>query len=589
MTIRGEAVRSLSGQVVLVYALLLLIFLGGSVWYLTFASERFALNSLTEQLGGQAGAIATAALPYLTGTADQGALDRLAKEAAATTGARVTIIDTAGKVLGDSHHDPRSMDNHAGRPEVRQALTAGQGSSSRWSATLEERMLYVAVPVGQSASPLGVVRVAWPLSRVDSWLGILSRNAVLVTLVALAVGTAAFSLAARQLAAPFRQIREMAAAMARGSLDRRLYLRRPSEVAEVADGLNEVAARLQDTISQLEDRGKELTALLDHMADGVMVTDLQGRVKRVNPAARRMLGPRAGVPGARLTEITPQPEVRQALDRCLAGQEQEVLLQGGNQLLRLVATPVDQGAVIVVQDLTTIRRLETIRRDFVANLSHEIRTPLAVIKALAETLERTDSPEEARPFLSQLSGQVDRLTYLTRRLLELSRLESGQAELNFQPCAFTDVARLALRALGPVAGAKGVTLVDNLPTELPAVHADPDLIRELVSNLLDNAVKFTPAGGQVEVEAHPDGAVLQVQVKDTGHGISAEDLPRIFERFYKGERSRAGGGTGLGLAIAKHIVLAHGGNIWAESLPGHGSTFHFTLPLAGKPGAPLGG
>ncbi|MFZ5769411.1 MAG: ATP-binding protein [Bacillota bacterium] len=572
--------RSLAGRAALVYTLLIVVFLGGAGWYLTAAAERFALESLTDQLSGQAGAVATAVLPYLEGDRHPAALRGLVAQMAATIGARVTIVDAAGNVLADSHHDPDTMENHAHRPEIRRAMTGGWGSAIRTSQTLGERMLYVAVPVGDPARPAGVARVAWSLARVDRWLGGLRRTFLLGTLVSLALAVGASVAVARWLSRPLLELGARARAMADGDMDGRLYLREPQEVAEIGSALNELASRLQGTISELEQQRRELAALLEQMVDGVVVVGRGGQPVRSNAAARRLLGAGLAAPGVRVTEVVPQPEVRRALEACLGGQREEVILQHGDLLLRLVMTPVEEGALILVQDLTAVRRLETMRRDFVANLSHEIRTPLAVIKALAETLERTSDPEEARPFLLQLGGQVDRLALLTRRLMELARLESGNPELNLQDCHLGEIARSTVDSLAPMARLKGISVDLDVPADLPRVRGDPDLLRELLGNLLDNALKFTSAGGQVRISARPrDGRVL-VQVRDTGRGIPAADLPRIFERFYKGQ-GRPGAGTGLGLAICKHIVLVHGGEIWAESEPGKGSTFSFTLPLRG--------
>ncbi|MDI6893913.1 MAG: ATP-binding protein [Bacillota bacterium] len=584
--------RSLAGRAALVYTLLIVVFLGGAGWYLTAAAERFALQSLRDQLSGQAGAVAMAVLPYLRnqpGAADQAhsgsarelaALRSLVAELASTIAARVTIVDLAGTVLGDSHHDPETMENHADRPEIRSAVAHGWGSAIRQSSTLGERMLYVAVPIGDPARPVGVARVAWPLARVDRWLGDLRRTFLLGTLVSVVLAVIASVAVSRWLGRPLVELGARARAMAGGDMTARLYLREPHEVAEIGTALNELASRLQGTISELELQRHELAALLEQMADGVVVVDRSGLPVRSNAAARRLLGSGLATPGVRVTEVVPRPEVRDALERCLAGERQEVILQHGDLLLRLVLTPVEQGALILVQDLTPVRRLETMRRDFVANLSHEIRTPLAVIKALAETLERTGSPEEARPFLVQITGQVDRLTRLTRRLMELARLESGSPELHLEECHLGEIARSTVDSLAPMARPKGIAVEVDVPPDLPAVRGDRDLLRELLGNLLDNALKFTPAGGRVSVSAcSRDGEIL-VQVKDTGRGIPATELPRIFERFYKG-RTPGGAGTGLGLAICKHIVLVHGGEIWAESEPGEGSTFSFTLPRRG--------
>ncbi|MBC7222671.1 MAG: PAS domain-containing sensor histidine kinase, partial [Anaerolineae bacterium] len=254
--------------------------------------------------------------------------------------------------------------------------------------------------------------------------------------------------------------------------------------------------------------------------------------------------------------------------------------------LQVIATPLPEaqppGFLIVLQDLTEVRRLETVRRDFIANISHELRTPLASLKALVETLRDValDDPPAARRFLDRAEAEVDALTQMVQELLELSRLESGQAPLEMKPVPVADLVVPSAERLRPQAERAGLEISFDLPADLPLVQADLERVRQVVLNLVHNAIKFTPAGGRIHIAARQVGAEVQVSVADTGIGIPPEELDRIFERFYKADRARSRGGTGLGLAIAKHVVQAHGGRIWAESAEGRGSTFFFTLPVA---------
>jgi two-component system phosphate regulon sensor histidine kinase PhoR len=326
------------------------------------------------------------------------------------------------------------------------------------------------------------------------------------------------------------------------------------------------------------------------MADGAIITDGSGLVRLINPAAARLLGvtePEAL--GRSFAQVVRHHRLIDLWQRSREGGqvlEETVEMHRQDVFLRAIVTPLDEegaeGTLTILQDLTRVRRLETVRRDFISNISHELRTPLASLKALVETLRdgAMDDPKAAGRFLNRVETEVDALTQMVQELLELSRVESGQVPLNL---VRTDVSELFTRTaerLRPQAERAGLTLSVSLPPDVPRVLADAERMQQVVVNLLHNAIKFTPPGGQVAISAESAGTEVIVSVRDTGVGIAAENLERIFERFYKADRARSGGGTGLGLAIAKHIVQAHGGRIWAESVEGKGSVFRFALPVA---------
>jgi two-component system phosphate regulon sensor histidine kinase PhoR len=339
-------------------------------------------------------------------------------------------------------------------------------------------------------------------------------------------------------------------------------------------------------LSTLESERARLAAVLEQMTDAVLIADPQGRVQFANPAAER-LG-RLSLIGRSITEVLRHHQLIQAWQRCHESGEIQVEsaeLPATRQFVQLIVIPdryTPGGSLLLIQDLTRIRRLETVRRDFVSNLSHELRTPLASVKALAETLQdgALEDPPAARHFLDQMLVEVDALTQMVSELLELSRIESGQLAFDLQPVSALDLLTSAAGRMQVQAERAGVSLRVDCPPDLPRIRADAARLEQVLVNLIHNGVKFTPPGGEVLLTAERAESALQLGVIDSGTGINSDELPRIFERFYKSDPSRSGGGTGLGLSIARHLVESHGGRIWAESPPGHGSRFLFTIPLA---------
>ncbi len=378
--------------------------------------------------------------------------------------------------------------------------------------------------------------------------------------------------------------------LAQGQPSARLHQPADPALAPLYAAFNRLAARLQQQRAQSAAEQAQLQAVLEHMADGVLIVDDQGRVQRLNPAAARLLRlSRETAQGRPFSQAVWDHRLIEAWRACRdQGHEQVLLLEReGQTFVHAIFTPLggtDPGrpCLVILQDLSRIRRLETVRRDFIANLSHELRTPLTGLKVLVETLLDLgpSRPEDAARLLLRMDEQVDYLARLVQDLLDLSRLEAGPARLQLQPMPPAQVLALAER-LRPQAERKGVALEVRSPEpHLPVVLADPDRIAQVVGNLVHNAIKFTPPGGRVTLGAEADGEGVRFVVADTGVGIAAEDLPRVFERFYKGDRARRSQGSGLGLAIAKHLVEAHGGRIGVESRPGQGSRFWFWLPTA---------
>lgn len=509
--------------------------------------------------------------------------------------ARITVIDSTGLVMGDTAQDPAEMDNHLLRPEVQRALSAGQGTALRFSDTLGYEMMYVAVPVRSGERTLGVVRVALPVTDIRDAVarvrGAILAGALLATVLAAGL---AYVIADRTVV-PIRRLTEAVERMAAGDLRARLLPTTRDEVGTLTRSFNAMVDRLRGTIASLDDERGRLAAVLDHMVDGVLITDGEGLVRLINPAATRILGlSQEAAQGRSLAQVVRQHEIITLWQQCNeTGEEQIELAEVGRQgrFLQGIVTPLggaEQGACLVIlQDLTRVRRLETVRRDFISNISHELRTPLASLKALCETLRdgALDDPPAARRFVDRMDIEVDALTQMVQELLELSRIESGQVPVRLAPVALNDAVTPAAERLRAQAERAGIDLTVDVDGGIPLVLADRERIQQVVTNLVHNAIKFTPAGGSVRVYAAVRGDEVVVSVRDTGVGIPEDDLPRIFERFYKADHARSSGGTGLGLAIVRHIVQAHGGEVGAESVEGRGSTFTFTLPVAAHVGA----
>jgi two-component system phosphate regulon sensor histidine kinase PhoR len=537
-----------------------------------------------------------AQLPDHLSTADASDVDRLCKQLGAEARTRVTVILPSGRVLGDSQHDPATMDSHSDRPEVAEALQGRPGSAVRHSFTLAQNLSYAAVPVLERGQVVGVVRTAVPVSAIDQALAALRNRVILLgALVGCGVVLAGVLLI-RQLARPMVDMAAAARRFADGELDLRVPAQTTAEAAALASALNDMAARLDEDIRNLTQQRNEREALLSSMVEGVVALDEADRVITLNRAAGELFGVDAeAARGRTLQEIVRNPAIQQlAADTRASGHamEAEAMLQtAGVRYLQAHGT-VLRGAggrtdavLIVLNDVTRLRRLEGVRRDFVANVSHELRTPITSIKGFVETLRdgALDDPEAARRFLGIVERQADRLAAIIEDLLALSRLEeTGEAS------------RIALRA-GPVrpillgaieacqakAAERGITVGLSCSPELQA-RLNPELILQAVANLIDNAVKYSPPGAPVRVEAQRTDGEVVIRVRDEGCGISAEDQERVFERFFRVDRARSRelGGTGLGLAIVKHIAQVHGGHVAVQSALGKGSLFSVVLPAA---------
>jgi two-component system phosphate regulon sensor histidine kinase PhoR len=511
-------------------------------------------------------------------------LQCFAKAKSQILGLDVTIIDPTGKITGSSIPFEEHSPNPLNMPAVPQALAEGQGSH------IEDDLIAAAVTFqNPKGDLLGVVQLQAPLSyfRLDlsrfPWLagafiligglGILLLGFILHDLSREPVET--LTIAARQ--------------MSMGNFNNLEFPEAPHELSELSQALQTMAHELGEQIDALTSEKAKLSAVLNQMADGVLIADAEGRVQLLNPTAERLfqIEEKDGLDRS-VVEVMRYHQLVDLWREAKKGQRQSMMLEIGPQhlFLQVVAIPLKAAlpgsTMLLFQDLTQLRRLETVRRDFISNVSHELRTPLASLKALAETLQEgaLDDPPAARRFIIRMETEIDNLTQLVNELLELSRIESGKVPLSFQRVYPCDLLKPAYERMTLQAERAGLELILDCPPDLPIVFADPDRISQVLINLVHNAIKFTPSEGKIILSAYRDEDYIVFYVRDTGVGIPKKDITRIFERFYKADQARAGGGTGLGLSIARHMIESHGGYIWAESEEDIGSTFYFTLPIA---------
>ncbi len=511
---------------------------------------------------------------------DSSSADSLANRLGAALGRRVTLVAPDGVVIGDSEFDGEGLaglQNHASRPEVAEALAGRMGFSRRPSPSTGDEALYIAVPVLSR----GVARVSLPTAALDAVIGAARREVLLgssLALIGALVIAWAFSVSVSR---PIEDLRNVARALAAGDLARRPSMRAPGEVGELADALRVLAEQLSARLRAREVDETLLVQLTESLFEGVIAIDRQRRIVRINETARRLLGAREPLPFA-LDLLPREVALRDALLSAFEGETTEgaeVVISG--RTLTVTARPLTGGgAVLALFDLTRVRRLEAVRRDFVANVSHELRTPLTIVSGFAETLAAEDVEFDARrQFAERILENTRRMQRIVDDLLDLSRIESGGWVPNPVPVDLNAVSSDVMAGAANTVGAKGLELARDFAADAATVHADPTALRQVLGNLVDNAVRHT-ASGSVTLfsERYEDGVI--VGVRDTGVGIAPGHLPRIFERFYRVDpgRSRDEGGTGLGLAIVKYLVEAHGGRVRAQSVPGVGTTISARFP-----------
>jgi two-component system phosphate regulon sensor histidine kinase PhoR len=575
------------------YLLITIVAVTAVSWYAYASLRTFHVEQVASGLEARARFLEER-MRGLIANDDARALDVLAKELGRSTSTRITVITPEGKVLADSDEDPTRMDNHGDRPEILSALTRGVGASSRYSYTLEKNMMYVAMPVLAGDEVIGVVRTSVPLTSVDRELRAVRGRIVLAALVLTLVASVVSLGVARRIARPLEEMERGARRFAAGDLKHSVPVPRTRELASLAESMNTMAGELDNRIRTVTQQRAEQEGVFASMSEGVIAVDPSGRLITVNREAAGMFAiDAARARGRALHEAIRNTDLHRFAALAIESEipvEGEMRLQGASERVLQVhgASLRDEadrhvGAVIALSDVTRIRRLENVRRDFVANVSHELRTPITAIKGFVETIRDIGDakPDETARFLGIVSKHVDRLDAIIEDLLYLSRVEemSDRSNIVLSDVLFHDTLAAAIDAREAFAAERGVEVVLECDGSLRA-RLNPPLFGHAIMNLLDNAIKFSDVGGRVEVVARRRLDAIAVSVRDHGPGIAPEHLPRIFERFYRVDRGRSReiGGTGLGLAIAKHIAQAHGGRIEVESAPGKGSVFTILIP-----------
>jgi len=521
-------------------------------------------------------------------------LDARCKELGQRANVRITLVSPTGEVIADSITSSDALENHANRPEISAALQGNTASSHRISSTVGEMMQYVAMPLEHDQKIHGAIRVALPVRFIEDTLqGMYLRMGIAGLLVALLAGVLSYG-AVRRVIAPLEALKQGAQRFAQGELTNRLKVSEVQEFAAMAESMNAMASQLDERMVSVVRQSNELRALLGSMVESVLAVDHAGRILSINHAAARLLNIEPNrVRNQPISSVLRNPELLQFVGRALASTEpieseinlhhlgeQKLLQAHGAVLADTDHTPI--GAVVVLNDVSRMRRLEAVRRDFVANVSHELKTPITSIKGFVETLldGAKDSPEDLERFLNIIARHADRLNNIIEDLLTLSSLDASQYEADgfLIGGSVAGVLRGATQLCSQNASAKHINLNIECPEDLRA-RMNPPLLEQGIVNLIDNAIKYSGEDSTVTISALQIENEVHIRVRDEGPGISSEHLPRLFERFYRVDkaRSRGVGGTGLGLAIVKHIAQSHGGRVSVESQPGHGSTFTIAL------------
>lgn len=504
--------------------------------------------------------------------------DSLADEAGVATAHRITLIDSAGHVVGDSEFDGpalQGLENHSNRPEVVAARENGMGSARRMSPSTGEEQLYVAVK-----APQGFARVSVTTRTIEDLFARARSGVIAAGMISFLLAAILAALFSRAISKPITDLRDVTRSIAAGERRRYPALAAPGEVGDLADAIHRLAEQLETRLAALAAEQSILTALVETLNEGVVAISPSHEVVRINETGRRLLSIDRRLPFG-IDFLPREATLRNALLLALNGtatEPEEITI--GDSTLSLTARPlVNGGAVLALFDLTPIRKLEAVRRDFVANVSHELRTPLTIVGGFAETLQEPDIPADKRAdFARTIFSNTQRMQRIVDELLDLSRIESGHWQPHPQQVRVDDAAREIFGRVAATAKSKGVSLDTKIEAE--TIVADRTALEQILFNLVENALRHTGAGGRITIETAGADRGVNLIVKDTGSGIPPEHLPRIFERFYRADagRSREAGGTGLGLAIVRHLVEAHEGNVTAESAVGSGTTIRILFP-----------
>ncbi len=569
---------------------IVLVILLAMYGYFDYSLKQNLSERITDELTVQANLTREFLLETLPNTLSYEVVDSVVDRLGTDSNVRLTFIGCDGIVWGDTKRDGRhlrDMDNHRNRPEVQEALAGRIGTIDRYSNTVMTTLRYLALPVVREGKMIGICRVALPMMEIDSAIGQL-RWLLLLAISAGLVFAILFSIITTNVTTkPIRDLTQATKSLAGGELTSRVSVAASGELGELSNHFNQMANQIETQIYEISRERNLRDSILSKMVEGVLLVDEQFAITYANSAAITMLDFPAHYQALSLVESIRDPALKRLLEQVTetgkAGFAEIKRIGPTERETEIIVVPVEGEYLVSLHDVSQLRKLEQIRSDFVANVAHEMRVPLTSIHGYAETLlngalDDTDANER---FVEKILQQSARLSQLVSDLLDLSHLESGEVKLELAACEIKAFQDTLLALFEPVFEEANLTFEWRVPNHLPVVFADKRLIGQVLANLIENAIKYTPAEGCITISAEASESEVIVHVKDTGIGIPAESLPRIFERFYRVDkgRSREMGGTGLGLAIAKHILLQHGGRIWVDSTPGTGSVFHFALPL----------
>ncbi len=575
------------------YLLITLISITAVSWYASNSLRHFFIDRTASDLQTR-GRLLEQQIKECLSSLDSISIDNLCKEIGKTVSTRITIILPNGDVIGDSEEDPGIMDNHANRLEVIQASAGQLGTSIRYSRTLHQRMMYAAIPVVINNKTKAVIRTSIPLTSIDDELKSIQIKIALGGFLIALLASGICLYVSRRISRPIEEMRQGAEHFARGDLRYRLDTPNTKELGGLAEAMNQMAIQLEDRIKTVINQRNEYEAVLSSMMEGIVAVDTEERIISVNQAAASMLKSKLSeLKGRSVQEMIRNRElqgfVMETLSSGKALQGDIIFRRNGEKVLNTHSTPLCDannkriGTLIVLNDVTQLRRLENVRRDFVANVSHEIKTPLTAIKGFVETLRcgAMENPEEAWRFLAIIENHVNRLAAIIEDLLQLSRIEQeGEIkQIQLKESYIKDVIHASIQVCQVKAEKKRIR-IDVLCEDSVLAKIDPPLLEQAFVNLLDNAIKYSKEESKILIETILTDSEAIISFQDHGIGIAKKNLPRLFERFYRVDkaRSRKLGGTGLGLAIVKHIIQAHGGNVTVESTAGKGSTFAIHLP-----------
>lgn len=579
----------LTGSYLLI--ILILIMIAGGMAY--FGFKNYYLLNLEQRLTKEAYLI-TDIIKYMQPGSEAEYHD-LCAAAARDSAMRVTIIDMNGKVLGDSDSDVREMENHKSRPEIYQAMHGKTGVALRYSSTKKINMLYVAVPYSQQTQN-GVIRLAMPLSD----LAVVNRKILMIMLLASLVSAILSALLsiimARRISGPLDEIMAAVKDISGGNLKRRISCHSDDELGYLAGAFNDMSENIEQGIIELNEIKNRFEVLLENTVNGIIMIDTRGIITYINPAALNLLDIHENVTGRSETEVIGNYELLEIIGQVKTFMQPVskpiVLHQSGGKTIEANIVPItggkstNQGVLAVLNDISELKKIDQIRKDFVANVSHELKTPLASISGFAETLmnENGENKETVNEFSRIIYEEAQRLKTMINSLLELSRLEADKSEVKFQPTDIDAVLRSALNLVQHQQLPQTINLEYIPAAGKSVIESNADLIIQVISNLLDNAIKYSPEGSTVKMQMEELETNVRISVIDTGIGIPEQEQQRIFERFYRVDkaRSRKTGGSGLGLAIAKHLLEKLDGSITVVSKPGEGSTFSIYLPKKHK-------